>query len=112
MSCSSDSGYLPISHQEKSLIHVKSGDRQSRTQSRARRLLAIIVLACVAIASVCFWNISTLGRLKDLTFVTTFRTHDGNTEADRSFVKHTKRAVGDRYLLGVGKADITGYGMS
>jgi len=94
---------------ERNDFRHRQDDEPRQVHSRMTRLFVIITLACVAIASVGIINHVTPVHVKSLKSEIHSMLRNEKISKDQTFLKHSKKAVGDRYLLGVGKGDITGY---
>ena len=75
-------------------------------QARRKRVLAIFMFVLIALSSLAafgfvslWWKSPSIGELP---------TVEESAPSEKLFMEHAARAVGDRYLLGTGRGDITG----
>lgn len=78
---------------------------QSIANARRKRILSIFAFVLIALSSLAFLGYVTTWQETAAVEVPVVEEQVPN---EKTFVEHATRAVGDRYLLGVGRADITG----
>ena len=82
---------------------------KSVTQTRRKRTFAIFAFILIVVSALSFFAFTFISNaapsVGDLPVVE----EEESIPNREAFLKHAVRAVGDRYLLGTGKADITGY---
>lgn len=79
---------------------------QSIAKARRKRVLSIFTFVLIVLSALAFVGYSTTWKGNSSVEVPVVEEQAPN---EKDFVEHATRAVGDRYLLGVGRADITGY---
>lgn len=98
----SDQQYEAVPAEEKQELEKL---HESIKQSRRRRILTIFAFILIALSSLAaFGLVSIWWKSPSLKLPSV----EEQTHTERLFQEHAARAVGDRYLLGVGRADITG----
>lgn len=80
-----------------------------RKPSRAKKTLAVLALFLAAVSALVLTNRVTSAYWHQVQRQQDDTQQQHRQDSAQGFIKHVKRVAGDRYLLGVGKADITGY---
>jgi hypothetical protein len=100
---------LPVFEDEKHGHEPLQCHTPQRNPSRAKKTLVIVALFLAAVSAVVLTNRATSPYWHQVQRQQDDTQQQHRQDTAQGFIKHVKRAAGDRYLLGVGKADITGY---
>jgi len=104
---------LPLYSNEKPGFQTHHENLQPKGQCFKRRLLVALTLAGVLTTSLIFLREISIAAWQPGRTQSRGSTQQGiKGFTANDFFKHVKRAAGDQYLLGVGKADITGQALS
>lgn len=99
-----DQEYEAVPIEEK---HELDESRDVTTQPRRKRVLAILAFILVVVSSLVVIGFATTWQKVPLASESPVA--EEPVVDEKMFLEHAVRAAGDRYLLGTGKGDITGY---